>query len=185
MLNEAKAEPAVTKPVSAPAPPTRNPAPVEKTPTPEDPAIHRSRVLGTMTGLVAMADQSAASRLESGDLSVPERLCLRRVRSIISYGALRHYQAEERLVEQSLKRCIDLREEHLRILRILRILRAGNPQWLVTTSETETEINPLEAFRFLLREHPEGRREACQIFVRWSMLVDTAARAAPSTRTLE
>ena len=183
VLNEARAEPAVTTPVSAPAPPTRSPAPVEQPPISEAPAIHRSRVLGRINRLVAMADQSAASRLESGDLSVPERLCLRRVRSVISYGALRHYQAEERLVEQSLKRCIDLREEHLRILRILRILRAGNRLWMGTTSETE--INPPEAFRFLLKEHPEGIREACQIFGRWSMMVNTAAKAAPSTRTLE
>ena len=113
VLNEAKAEPPANKPDSAPTPPTPPPAPVGKAPTVQDRARRRSQALSKIDRLVASADWLAGIRLKQSGLTDEERLCLRRLRAIITYGANRHYQAEEQIVEQSLQHCLMLEDQHL------------------------------------------------------------------------
>ena len=177
VLNEAKAGPAVHKRVSAPMPPTPTPAPVRKASTVQDQARRRSEVLKRIDTLVERADNIAASRLENLDLSDAERLCLHRVRSIITYGAYLHYQAEDRLVRQWLQRCLMLEDQHLQELR------SGNVLRRLAMSPTKT--NPRQAFRDILKDYSNIRQDACNKFSNWCTMLDHAARAARRTRTLE
>ena len=108
-------------------------------------------------------DDIAASRLKRRDLSDVERLCLLRVRAIITYGATLHYQAEERLMEQSLQCCLMLKDKHRHAVR------SGNPLWWSTVSPTKTD--PRHAFRTILKDYPNARQDACRKFFNWSMLL--------------
>ena len=168
--NEAKAVPSDNKAFSAPPPPP--PVAVIRKPTVEDRDRDRSRKLRGIHWLVARVDETAESILKDGELSNAERLCLRRVRAIITYGARHHYQAEHRQLEVSLKNCIILRDEHLQVLRTEHRL------WWLTVPENKTD--PRQAFRKLLRNHPSrhGVKDACKKFDNWFETVDRAARAA-------
>ena len=178
LRDEAKAEPTADKPVSAPAPPTPPPpAPVGEAPTADERALRRRLILSRIDWPIAVADDKAARRLELGDLSDAERLCLSRVSAIITYGVNRHNKAEEQLVEQSLKACLMLQDQHLHEVR------SGNPLWWATMTATKTD--PRATFRAMLNDHPNGRRDACKKFDNWFKIVDHAARAARRTRTLE
>ena len=175
VLNKAKAEPSANEPVSAPMPPTPPPAPVSTAPTAQDRDRHQLlQVLSGMDRLVARADSLAGIRLKQDDLTAEERLCLQRVRAVITYGARRDYQAEAPWVEQSLQHCLMLKNQHLQAMR------ARNPLWWLTASRTKTD--PRQAFRNILKDYPNTRKDACRKFDNWSRMVDRAARAA---RTLE
>ena len=170
------AERSENAPVSAPTsptPPSPPPAPVGRAPTTQDRARQRREVLSRIDWLVATADSRAAIRLQQDDLTEEERICLRRVRAIITYGANRDCGAGERLVEQSLRHCLRMEDEHMRAIRSRNIL------WALTVSRTRT--NPREAFRDILKDYP-NRKDACRKFNGWSRMVECAARAA---RTLE
>ena len=187
VLNEAKAGPAATNPASAPTPPpaptapTAPTAPVSRAPTAQDQARQRSVTLSRIDRLVATADTLAGVRLERSDLTEEERLCLGRVRAIITYGAIRHYRAEERLVEESLQRCLMLEDKHRHACRARDLI------WSLTVSRTQTV--PGQAFRDLLKDQLKGqaaiRRDAYRKFDNWSKMVDRAARASRQARTLE
>ena len=91
--------------VSAPMPTTPTPAPVTK-------SGHCSRTRLSETIASIEQDRQADSQRGRDCCKPPEardsrrlgeRLCLERVRAIITYGANRHYQAGERKVEQSLQ----------------------------------------------------------------------------------
>ena len=181
VLNEVKAEPPANKPVSAPTPPTPPPAPVGKAPAPQDRARQRSQELSRMDWLVARSDSLAGIRLKQSGLTDEERLYLQRVRAIITYGANRHYQAKEQMVEQSLQRCLKLRNEHLRAIRSRNWL--WGLLWELTVSRTRTD--PRRAFRDILKDSPNIRQKACKKFNNWSKMVDHAARAVRQPRTLE
>ena len=99
------------------------------------------------------------------------------VRAIITYGANRHNQAEEPRVEQSLQRCLMLEDQHLQAIR------SRNFLWWLAVSRTKTD--PRIAFRDLLKEYPNIRRDACNMFGQWAKMVDRAARASRPARTLE
>ena len=165
-------KPVPAKPVSAPMPPTPPPAPVSTAPTSPDQA--RLQALSRIDWLVASADSLADIRLKHDDLTEEERICLRRVRAIITYGANRHFQAEERLVEQSLQSCLTLEDDHLRAIRSRNIL------WGLTVSRTKTD--PRVAFEQLLKGSTTSSRDACRRFNNWSNMAERAARQA---RTLE
>ena len=174
VLNEAKAEPPANKPVSAPTPP---PAPVGKAPTVQDRARRRSQALSKIDRLVASADWLAGIRLKQSGLTDEERLCLRRLRAIITYGANRHYQAEEQIVEQSLQHCLMLEDQHLQAIR------SRNFLWWLVVSPTKTD--PRQAFRRLQKDYPSIRQDVSKQFNDWSRMVDRAARASRPARTLE
>ena len=114
-------------------------------------------------------DEIAASRLKCWDLSDVELLCLWRVRTIITYGANLHYQAEERLVEQSLQRCLMLKDRHRQAVR------SGNVLWWVTVSSTKRD--PRRAFWTILKDYRNTRQDACRKFFNWFKMVERAARA--------
>ena len=177
VLNEAKAEPPANKPVSAPTPPTPPPAPVGKAPTVQDRARRRSQALSKIDSLVASADWLAGIRLKQSGLTDEERLCLRRLRAIITYGANRHYQAEEQIVEQSLQHCLMLEDQHLQAIR------SGNFLWWLVVSPTKTD--PRQAFRRLQKDYPSIRQDVSKQFNDWSRMVDRAARASRPAPTLE
>lgn len=163
VLNEAKAGLSENKPVSASMPPTPAPVAVRKGSTAQDQARQRPTNLRTIDRLVDIVDDIAASRLKRRDLSDVERLCLLRVRAIITYGATLHYQAEERLMEQSLQCCLMLKDKHRHAVR------SGNPLWWSTVSPTKTD--PRHAFRTILKDYPNARQDACRKFFNWSMLL--------------
>ena len=117
VLDEARAEPSANNPVSTPLPPTPPPVPVGKAATPQDWGRQRSHVLSRVDSLVARADSRAYISLKQGKLTEEERLCLHRVRAIITYGANRHFQAEDILVEKWLQICLRLKDMHLRAIR--------------------------------------------------------------------
>ena len=173
------AERSENAPVSAPTsptPPSPPPAPVGRAPTTQDRARQRREVLSSISWLAARADSRAGIRLKHDDLTEEERICLRRVRAIITYGANRDCGAGERLVEQSLRHCLRMEDEHLRAIRSRNLL------WALTVSRTRT--NPRKAFRDILKDYP-NRKDACRKFDNWSKMVDRAARAARPARTLE
>ena len=180
VLHEAPAEPPANKPVSAPTPPTPPtppPAPVGKAATAQDRAQQRWEVLSKINSLVAEADRIAKRRLGKTDLTDAERLCLQRVRAIITYGANRHNQAEEPRVEQALQHCLKLEDQHLQAIR------SSNFLWWLAVSRTKTD--PRIAFKDILKEHPNTRQDACKKFDEWAKVVDHAARAARKAQTLE
>ena len=112
-LNDAREGPSANKPDSAPMPPTPPPAPVTKAAAAEDEARRRSMLLGWINSLVASVDEAAASRVKSGALSDAERLCLLRMRTIITYGINRHNRATKERMEDTLQRCITMEDKHL------------------------------------------------------------------------
>ena len=179
VLNEAKAGagPSANKPVSAPMPPT----PPRTTPTAPVRARQRLQALSRISSLVASADSRAGIRLEQDDLTAEESLCLQRVRAIITYGANRHYQAEEPRVEQSLQHCLMLKDQHVQAVRSRNFLWCL--VWCLVVSRTKTD--PRQAFRSLLKDYPNMRQDACKQFNGWSRMVDRAARASRPARTLE
>ena len=159
------------KPVSAPVPPTPLPsAPVGTAPGSQDRDRQRLQVLSRMDWMVAKADSLARIRLKHEDLTEEERLCLQRVQAIITYGVNLDCGAEERLVQQSLRICLMLKERHLHALR------ARNPLWWLPASRTKTD--PSRAFRDILNDSPNMRQDACRKFNGWSEAVDHAAQAA-------
>ena len=113
-----------------------------------------------MDWLVAKSDSLAGIRLKQSGLTDEERLCLQRVRAIITYGANRHYQAKEQMVEQSLQRCLKLKNEHLRAIRSRNWL--WGLLWELTVSRTRTD--PRRAFRDILKDSPNIRQKACKKF---------------------
>ena len=175
-LNDGREGPVSNSPVSATVPPPP-PAPVTKEAAAQEQARQRSKVLGWINSLVASADETAASRLESGDLSDVEGLCLLRMRTIITYGVNRYYRKTE-LLGENLQRCIALEEKHLQAFRSGKILRQ------LTGPKAETD--PRSAFRNLLKDSSKNRKEAaCEKFDGWADMVDKAAQAARKARTLE
>ena len=133
--------------------------------------------MGQINRRVAEADRIAARRVKETDLTDAERLCLQRVRAIITYGANRHNQAEEPRVEQSLQRCLMLEDQHLQAIR------SRNFLWWLAVSRTKTD--PRQAFKDILKEHPNTRQDACKKFGQWAKVVDRAIRTARQARTLE
>ena len=199
VLNEGKAGASKTEPVSAPTPPTRSLAPVGKAATARDRVLHeaaappapspepvrthataqdrawaREEALRRINSLVAVADREAASRLEEAGLTSAERLCLHRVRAIITYGAAQQHAVDDRLLEKMGQHCLTLEDQHQ--LEV----RSGHPLWWLTMSPAET--NPRTAFRGLLKEYPNMRRDACKQFNRWARMVDRVLRKARRTR---
>ena len=176
--NTAKAELPARKPVSAQTPQTPPAAPVKMTPIAESVAIGRSEGLGKINGLLAVADRTAASRVNLEDISEAERLCLARVRAIISYGFYRHSLGEGGVAGQLLQRCLGLEDDH----RL--VVRSRNPLRRFMTPPSE--MDPYAAFENMLREYPtDSKKQACDLFGRWCRMVDDAAQAARKARTLE
>ena len=158
---EAKAETTADKPVSAPAPPPPPPpapAPVGEAPTAEEQADRRRLILSRIDWLIALADDKAPRRLELGDLSDAERLCLSRVSAIITYGINRHTKAEEQLVKQSLKYCLRLQKQHLEAVRSANALPGPNLP--------RTTTDPRQMFKDILDGYPNMRKDACKWFDR-------------------
>ena len=163
---EAQTELSATKPVSAPKPPTPAPAPVREAPTAEDLARLQLQELREINWLVSRAYEIATSRMRDRNLDIAERLCLRRVQVIISYGANQHNQADEQITENLLEVCQMLRGMHDRALR------SGNRLWWVTVSPTKAD--PRQAFRDLLKDFKNVRQNACNLFNDWFVMVDDA-----------
>ena len=208
VLNEVRAEPPANKPVSAPTPPTPPPAPVGKAATAQDHVLHetpavppasrplaapappapspataqdrprqRWEVLSKINSLVAEADRIAKRRLGKTDLTDAERLCLQRVRAIITYGAAEQLAVAEHVVEKMGQDCLKLKDQHHHAVR------SGNALWSLTMSPTKTD--PRQAFKDILKEHPNTRQDACKKFEQWAKVVDRAIRTARQPRTLE
>ena len=177
VLHEAPAEPPANKPVSAPTPPTPPPAPVGKAATAQDRAQKRWEVLSKINSLVAEADRIAKRRLGKTDLTDAERLCLQRVRAIITYGAAKQLAVAEHVVEKMGQDCLKLKDQHHHAVR------SGNPLWSLTMSPTKTD--PRQAFKDILKEHPNTRQDACKKFDEWAKVVDRAIRTARKAQTLE
>ena len=174
-LNEAGAGSPEEKPVSPPSPTSPPPEPAA---TARDQAIQRWKSLRNINRMVADADAMVASRLKSSDLTNRKRLCLQRVRAIIYYGAMRHFQQEERLMERAVLQCLQLQEQHHREVR------SGHPLWWLTASPTDTD--PRQGFKDILKEYPNTRQDACKEFDKWARMVDRAVRTArKARRTLE
>ena len=98
-----------------------------------------------------------ARLLKRENLGDAERLCLSRVRAIITYGANRHNQVGKQLLEESLKACLRLKDQHLLAVRALR----GSKMPAATT-------DPREAFKGILRDYPnmqKGRLQEVQLLV--------------------
>ena len=201
VLNEGKAGPPANKPVSAPTPPTPPPAPVGKAATAQDHVLHetpavppasrplaapappapspataqdrprqRWEVLSKINSLVAEADRIAKRRLGKTDLTDAERLCLQRVRAIITYGAAEQLAVAEHVVEKMGQDCLKLKDQHHHAVR------SGNALWSLTMSPTKTD--PRQAFKDILKEHPNTRQDACKKFNQWAKVVDRAIRTA-------
>ena len=184
-MNQAKARPSATEPVSTLTPPEPPPAPVSSEDVIKDRARRRRELLREIHRLLPVADDNVEESLRAGNLSEAERLCLRRVRAIINYGAYRHNQAnrhnqeEERDVERLLQRCIMLDEEH----RLA--VRSGHRLWWLTMSENQT--NPRQMFRSLLKHYQRrhDKDNASTTFDSWFKTVEREARARRRTRTIE
>ena len=177
VTNEATAEVSASKPVPATTPPPSYPAPVRKAPSAEDRALGRRQMLGRVNELLAVADEFAGRRLNLGGLSDADRLCLMRIKAIISYGSYRHNLGDGQIADHLLQVCLELQDEHHRAVR------SGKPLWWLTESSSKSD--PSQAFREILRKHPEGRRNACKAFNDWSKMVKDAAAAARRAWTLE
>ena len=196
-LDGGKAGDCTNRPVSAPAPglaaparkaadarnrvpqeaprPTPSPKPVSTPATARDKAQQRWDGLRNIHRLVAEADSTAGERLDKANITPVERLCLKRVRAIIDYGAAQQRRLDESVVEMLGQRCLRLEDQHKREVRS-NVLR-----WM-TMSRAKTE--PTQAFRDLLWEYPNTRNAACRIFNGWAKTVDQAVRTARRARTL-
>ena len=208
VLNEVRAEPPANKPVSAPTPPTPSPAPVGKAATAQDHVLHetpavppasrplaapappapspaiaqdraqqRWEVLSKINSLVAEADRIAKRHLGKTDLTDAERLCLQRVRAIITYAAAEQLAVAEHVVEKMGQDCLKLKDQHHHAVR------SRNALWSLTMSPTKTD--PRQAFKDILKEHPNTRQDACKKFGQWAKVVDRAIRTALKAQTLE
>ena len=202
LRNEAEAGSSTTKPGSVPVPQAPSPAPVGKTATAQDRVLHQAptpptpapepvRTLATVEDrvrrraealrkihrLLAEADRIAGWRLQTLFLTDSERLCLRRVRAIITYGVAQHHGVDERRLEQIAQLCLELEDQHQQEVR------SGNPLWWITMSETK--INPRKAFRNLLTGYPKTGRDACKTFDQWTGMVDRAVRAVRRAGTFD
>ena len=176
-LNDAREGPSANKPVSAPTPPTPPLAPVTKAAAAEDEARRRSELLVRINSLVASVDEDAASQVKSGALSDAERLCLLRMRTIITYGINRHYRATKERMEDTLQRCITMEDKHLQAVRSRKFLRQ------LTLAQAQTD--PRRAFRNLLKDSSKKSKDAaCEKFDDWADIVDQAVQAARKARTL-
>ena len=127
--------------------------------------------------LVAAAYLIAVSRLERTDLTDAERLCLARVRAIITYGEAQHRGVDKHVLDKIVQGCLELEDQHKQEVR------SGKPLWWLTTSDTKT--NPRGGFKDVLREYRNIRQDACKTFNQWANMVDRAVRAARRARTLE
>ena len=130
MLDEGKAVPSISRPVSGLLPPTPSPAapgkaaavqarapqealpprvpspgPTRTRPTPQDLVQNRRQVLRKVGFLVAEADRVAGRRLEEAGLTDAERLCLQRVRAILIYGAARKFQIDQLGLQKVVHHC--------------------------------------------------------------------------------
>ena len=157
------------------APPTPLPGPVRRVRTARRRGRSPSHLSGSIDSLMETADSRARLRLGAADLTPEERLCLRRVRAIITYGR-RRSDADERLVEQALRSCLELSGEHRRAMR------SRNPLWLIAASRRKT--SPPQAFRDLLKDHSHIRHYAYRRFNDWFRQVNGAGRALRQDRTL-
>ena len=177
-LNDGREGPVSNSPVSATVPPPP-PAPVTKEAAAQEQARLRSRLLKAIDEAIAEADGIAVIHLERRDLSDAERLCLQRVRAIITHGAIRaRHRLNERKMKQWLDNCIALEDKHLHVVR------SGKLLWPITASQTKTD--PRWAFKDLLKGCPKNRKDAaCKKFSDWADNVDKAARAARKARTLQ
>ena len=177
-LNDGREGPVSNSPVSATVPPPP-PAPVTKEAAAQEQARLRSRLLKAIDEAIAEADGIAVIHLERRDLSDAERLCLQRVRAIITHGAIRaRYRLNERKMKQWLDNCIALEDKHLHVVR------SGKLLWPITASQTKTD--PRWAFKDLLKGCPKNRKDAaCKKFSEWADSVDKAARASRKSRTLQ
>ena len=174
--HDASAVPPARSPVAVTVPPSRSPEPVRETVTDRDRAPQRWDVLRGINLQVAEADRIAEQRLKQDDLNAAERLCLQRVRAIITYGAAQHHQVGERRVENIVHRCLMLEDQHLQEVR------SGNVLWWLTVAQTQTD--PGKAFANLLGDFPGVRQASCRLFNGWSKVVDREVRAARRGRTL-
>lgn len=156
------------------APATPPPAPAAIAPAAWDLALQRSRGLARINLFLGLVDKVAASRLNREGLSEAERLCLKLVQAIMSYGLCRHSVGEGSYAEYWLRTCLELQQEHQRVVR------SGKLLWRLTASPAET--GPYAAVERILAGHPSGRREASRIFGNWRRMVDDAARAAGRAR---
>ena len=177
-LNEPKTDPSKETP-SAPAPATPPAAPDRRTNRAEERARRQRELLSEIHLLMPIADDVAARKLRTEVLSDVERLCVIRVRTIIRYGASLHNRDEDGHVEELLKRCIIVREDHLGVMKSRGLL------WRFTVPEHE--VHPGEQFKHLLgfynRRH--GKDDARKAFEQWHRAVEAAARAARRARTVE
>ena len=180
VLNEITGGTPVTKPAPAPAPapvaPTPPPEPVRTPATTPDPALQRRRVLSKIDPLVAAAYEIAGRRLQEADISTAERLCLQRVKAIINYGMVRHHKLKEPHLAEAVQQCLRLDEQNTRETG------SGTRLWLSIASPAQTE--PQSAFRKLLDEYPDTRRDSCRLFNSWFNMASRDVRDARRARTL-
>ena len=173
-LSEAKAEPSLKEATTAPAPApaTPPPAPDRRAEAAKDRARRQGDLLSEIHLLVPVADNTAARRLQTEDLSGLERRCIGRVRATIAYGASLHNRDEEGDVEELLQHCITLRQEHLQAVK------STGPLWTFRVPRHET--HPAEQFKLLLKNFTrhQGKDDACKIFDRWYRAVEAATRGA-------
>ena len=134
-------------------------------------------VIPDLEDRLAEADRIAKRRLGKTDLTDAERLCLQRVRAIITYGAAEQLAVAEHVVEKMGQDCLKLKDQHHHAVR------SGNALWSLTMSPTKTD--PRQAFKDILKEHPNTRQDACKKFNNWSKVVDRAIRTARKAQTLE
>ena len=178
-LNAPEAESAPNENESGSAPPTPPSAPDRRTNRAEERARRQRELLSEIHLLMPIADDVAASKLRTEGLSDVERLCVIRVRTIIRYGASLHNRDEDGHMEELLKRCITVREDHLGVMKSRGLL------WRFTVPEHE--VHPGEQFKHLLgfynRRH--GKDDARKAFEQWHRAVEAAARAARRARTVE
>ena len=166
-LAKGKAEQPETKPASALVPPPAAPAPVRVAPTAEERARQRRKMLIGINYLVAVADGIVADRLRLGDVSDADRLCLRRVEAVITYGNFLHHIGDGEIAEKLRQRCLELRDEHIHTVR------SGKPFWWLSSP---TKTDPSAAFKDTLEKRPKHRQDACRIFNDWLKLVERASR---------
>ena len=173
-LSEAKAEPSLKEATTAPAPApaTPPPAPDRRAEAAKDRFRRQRELLSEIHLLVPVADNIAARRLQTEDLSDLERRCIGRVRATIAYGASLHNRDEEGGVEELLQHCITLRQEHLRAVK------STGPLWTFRVPRHET--HPAEQFKLLLKNFTrrQGKDDACKTFDRWHRAVEAATRGA-------
>ena len=179
VLHEAPAaSPANTNdPPSATTPPAARPEPGSRRVAPaQDPTRQRREVLTRINRMVEVADRIAGERVREGqtDVRSAENWCLMRVRAIITYGAAQHLGEGKDRSDGIADACLWLEETHRRELW------SRNPLWWLTTSQKRTD--PRAAFRALLKEYPNTRKEACKLFDGWARMVDRSVRKARKAR---